>query len=370
MQISFVLPCLNEERSLPFVIDEINNSFSSSPYKYEILIADNGSVDNSKSIALQMGARVIDVAERGYGAALLKGFQSANGIYIVMGDADGSYKFKDSLAMIKELEGGKDFVLGNRFKGKIHKDAMPFLHKYLGNPILSFLGRFLFKIPIGDFHCGLRAFNREKILELNLKSPGMEFASEMVVLAKNGSLKLGEVPIELHKDLRDRPPHLNTWRDGWRHLRFLLSYSPKWVFLIPGYLFAFFAFFFLYIFFINPIALSGVVLSFATGIFFLTFSVISLIFFWIFLVFRMIFQFDSLRSKLLKTELIAFLSISSILIGLAYALRLSIIWRDASWGPLPIPLTIQLSILSSFFILIGSISLAFGLIIGVIRSRK
>jgi glycosyltransferase involved in cell wall biosynthesis len=200
----------------------------------EVLVADNGSSDGSQEIARSAGAKVIDVPVRGYGAALIAGINQSNSKYIVMGDADDSYALDNLEPFLTELDNGFDLVMGNRFKGGISPGAMPWLHKYLGNPVLSWLGRLLFKVPIGDFHCGLRAFRSDSIRSLNLKSTGMEFASEMVVKASLNSLKITEVPTTLKPDGRSRAPHLRTWRDGWRHLVFLLAASPRWLFLYPG----------------------------------------------------------------------------------------------------------------------------------------
>jgi len=200
----------------------------------EVLIADNGSTDGSQAIALTEGARVIPVSMRGYGAALIAGIHEAEGKYILMADADDSYDFSHLPRFIEALDSGKDLVMGNRYKGGINEGAMPVLHRYLGNPVLSFIGRLFFKVPIGDFHCGIRAFRVDAIRGLNLRTTGMEFASEMVVKASLQKLAIGEVPTTLRPDGRSRAPHLRTWRDGWRHLRFLLMYSPRWLFFYPG----------------------------------------------------------------------------------------------------------------------------------------
>jgi len=200
----------------------------------EVLIADNGSTDGSQAIGIAQGARVIPVSTRGYGAALIAGIHAAEGKYILMADADDSYDFSHLPRFIEALDSGKDLVMGNRFRGGILKGAMPPLHRYLGNPALSFIGRLFFDVPIGDFHCGIRAFRVEAIRGLNLRTTGMEFASEMVVKASLQKLAIGEVPTTLRPDGRTRAPHLRTWRDGWRHLRFLLMYSPRWLFFYPG----------------------------------------------------------------------------------------------------------------------------------------
>jgi len=232
--LSIVIPCLNEAETLATVIKKCFLSTSKMDMPSEIIVADNGSSDGSKPIALALGCKVIDVSQKGYGAALIGGISAASGKYVVMGDADDSYSMDELEGFIKKLEEGFDLVIGNRFVGGIEQDAMPWLHKWIGNPILSYLGRKFFKIKIGDFHCGLRAFNRTSILSLGLNSQGMEFASEMVVKAALNNLKITEIPTRLSKDGRSGKPHLRTWRDGWRHLIFLLAASPRWLFLYPG----------------------------------------------------------------------------------------------------------------------------------------
>lgn len=228
------MPCLDEAETLSSCIEEANNFLRINEINGEVLIADNGSVDGSQDIARSLNARVVDVPDKGYGAALIAGIKAAKGKFVVMGDSDQSYDFGDAGGLLKALRSGADLVMGDRFAGGIDPGAMPILHKYLGNPVLSFIGRLFFRVPIRDFHCGLRGFNKARILDLNLQSPGMEFASEMVVRASISNYRIDEVPVKLRKDGRSRPPHLKTWRDGWRHLKFLLVYSPKWLFLYPG----------------------------------------------------------------------------------------------------------------------------------------
>jgi glycosyltransferase involved in cell wall biosynthesis len=228
------MPCLNEAETIAQCIIKAKKAIEANHLVAEILIADNGSSDGSQNIASNLGARVIYVNEKGYGNVLRFGIQSANGKYIIMGDADDSYDFGEIMPFVNKLREGYDLVMGNRFTGGIEKGAMPFLHKYLGNPFLSFIGRLFFKIRIGDFHSGLRGFNKESIEKMDLKTTGMEFASEMVVKSAIHNYKITEVPTKLYRDGRSRPPHLRTWRDGWRHLRFLLMYSPKWLFFYPG----------------------------------------------------------------------------------------------------------------------------------------
>ena len=234
IHLSIVMPCLNEAETLEICIRKAQQFLNHNIIQGEILIADNGSVDGSQEIAYVAGARVVNVAEKGYGSALMGGIEAAQGDYIIMGDADDSYDFSNLLDFLNALDEGYDLVMGNRFKGGIMPGAMPFLHRYLGNPVLSGIARLFFKSDIGDFHCGLRAFRKDAILTLNLRTTGMEFASEMIVKATLKKLKIKEVPTILYPDGRTRPPHLRTWTDGWRHLRFLLLYSPRWLFFYPG----------------------------------------------------------------------------------------------------------------------------------------
>ncbi|MBK5213898.1 MAG: glycosyltransferase family 2 protein [Flavobacteriaceae bacterium] len=236
VELSVVMPCLNEAETLAVCIEKAQGFFERENINGEVIIADNGSTDGSQQIAKNLNATVVNVPQKGYGSALRGGIEAANGKYVIMGDADDSYDFNNLMPYVSKLREGNDLVMGNRFKGGIKKGAMPFLHKYLGNPVLSFIGRLFFKSKIGDFHCGLRGFSKEAYYKMELKTTGMEFASEMIVKASLKNLKIAEVPTVLSPDGRTRPPHLNTWRDGWRHLRFLVLYSPNWLFLIPGLL--------------------------------------------------------------------------------------------------------------------------------------
>lgn len=235
LELSIVMPCLNEAETLATCINKAKSFLKENRIFGEVLIADNGSTDGSQKIAKNLGARVVDVSEKGYGSALKGGINAAQGKYVIMGDSDDSYDFYNLTPFVEKLRAGHDLVMGNRFKGGIEKGAMPFLHRYLGNPVLSFIGRLFFNIPVGDFHCGLRGFSKSAYEKMQLNTSGMEFASEMVVKASLKEMDIAEVPTTLSPDGRTRPPHLNTWRDGWRHLRFLIAYSPKWLYLIPGF---------------------------------------------------------------------------------------------------------------------------------------
>ena len=233
-ELTILMPCLNEAETIAACVKKASNYLSMSNIRGEILIADNGSTDGSREIAQGLGARVVSISERGYGAALIGGIGAARGRFVIIGDADDSYDFSQLDGFVTKLREGYDLVMGNRFKGGIESGAMPPLHRWLGNPLLSFIGRIFFKAELGDFHCGLRGFNTSAIRNLKLRSRGMEFASEMVVRCRLARMRIAEVPTTLKKDGRSHPPHLRTWRDGWRHLRFLLIFSPRWLFFYPG----------------------------------------------------------------------------------------------------------------------------------------
>ena len=233
-ELTILMPCLNEAETLATCIDKARAYLTRAGIDGEVLIADNGSTDGSQEIATAHGARIVPIAARGYGSALLGGIKAARGRFVIMGDSDDSYDFSALGPFVAQLRAGFQLVMGNRFKGGILPGAMPPLHRYLGNPVLTAVGRVFFRSPCGDFHCGLRGFDRESILALDLQAPGMEFASEMVVKATINRLRIAEVPTTLSPDGRTRPPHLRSWRDGWRHLRFLLLFSPRWLFLYPG----------------------------------------------------------------------------------------------------------------------------------------
>ncbi len=234
LELSVVMPCLDEARTVGICIDKAKRFFAENGIRGEIVVADNGSTDGSPEIARGRGARVVHVEARGYGNALRGGIEAAAGDFVIMGDADDSYDFLSLMPFVSELRRGCDLVLGNRFRGGIRPGAMPGLHRWLGNPVLSFLGRAFFGAPLGDFHCGLRGFRKDAYRAMDLRTTGMEFATEMIVKARLRGMRIAEVPTVLHPDGRGRPPHLRSWRDGWRHLRFLLLYSPRWLFLVPG----------------------------------------------------------------------------------------------------------------------------------------
>lgn len=234
LDLSVVMPCLNENLTLRICIEKAQSTIRRLGIRGEVIVADNGSTDGSQALAESLGARVVPIKERGYGSALRGGIAAARGKFVIMGDSDDSYDFTQLGDFLEKLNEGYDLVMGNRFHGGIRPGAMPFLHHYLGNPVLSWLGRLFFGCPVGDFQCGLRGFRKDAIDRLELQTPGMEFSTEMVVRATLFKLRISEIPTVLSPDGRDRAPHLRTWRDGWRYLRFLLLYSPRWLFLYPG----------------------------------------------------------------------------------------------------------------------------------------
>jgi hypothetical protein len=234
LELTILMPCLDEAATVATCVAKARGFLQRAAVEGEVLVADNGSRDGSAALAEAAGARVVRVAERGYGAALRAGLEAARGRYVIMGDADDSYDFSRLDGFLEKLREGYPLVMGNRFRGGIRRGAMPALHRYLGNPVLSFIGRLFFGTGVGDFHCGLRGFERARALSLDLRTPGMEFASELVVKAALAGWRIAEVPTTLDPDGRGRPSHLRSWHDGWRHLRFLLLFSPRWLFLYPG----------------------------------------------------------------------------------------------------------------------------------------
>lgn len=362
MELTILMPCLNEAETIAFCVDQAQKFLLTSKIDGEVLIADNGSHDGSQEIAISHGARVINVPVRGYGAALIAGIEQAKGRYIIMGDADASYDFSSLNSFVEKLRSGAELVMGNRFKGGIKPGAMPFLNKYLGNPVLSFIGRIFYRTPIRDFHCGLRGFNRNSMQKLNLKSPGMEFASEMVIKAALKKIKMEEVPTTLSPDGRSRAPHLRKWRDGWRHLRLLLLCSPRWLFLYPGLILSSLGLFFMLLLAITPLDFKVFSLNIHTELFaggFLIIGIQSIAF----AIFSKIITLKQLKIPLegtLKKIISAFSLEKGILLGLAITLLgvagsvLSFaLWAKVNFGTL-IPIeTMRLAIPSVFFLIIG-----------------
>jgi len=261
MELTVLMPCLNEAETVGVCIQRAQRLLADNNIEGEVLISDNGSIDGSKKIARDLGARVVKCPVRGYGAALQHGLEQAKGKYVLMGDSDDSYHFDEAMTLIQELRQGNDICIGTRLKGRIMPGAMPFLNRFIGNPILSAIGKIFFKIKVSDFHCGMRAFRTDKVRDLKLVTTGMEWASEMIIKSQLYNLKISEVPITLHKAGRSRDPHLKRWQDGWRHLRFMLLHAPTWLFIFPGMLMFFFGFLGEIMLARGPLLINGVTLD-------------------------------------------------------------------------------------------------------------
>jgi glycosyltransferase involved in cell wall biosynthesis len=363
LELTILLPCLNEAETIETCVDKAMSYLAGNGVRGEVLVADNGSTDGSQQLAAAKGARLVQVRARGYGSALRSGIMAARGRYVVMGDADDSYDLSDLGLFVARLREGYDIVMGNRFRGGIASGAMPLLHRYLGNPVLSFLGRLFFDVKVGDFHCGLRAFNRERVQALNLHTTGMEFASEMLISAAVRSYRICEVPTTLKKDGRSRPPHLRTWRDGWRHLSFLLMLSPRWLFIYPGLALMLFGVCIAVLLFPGPLQIAaGVDLDTRTflvgaiailiGIQTLTCGLIAQ---------RFAVRYQLLPESNWNYRLLSFLTferglivaISVIGLGAAGFIWSFLIWASVNFGPLASPIVLRVVILSLTAIAIG-----------------
>jgi glycosyltransferase involved in cell wall biosynthesis len=362
IELSIVMPCLNEAETVATCIKKAQNFLSTNNVKGEIIIADNGSTDGSQSISKSLGAKVINVQEKGYGNALKGGIEKAEGIYIIMADADDSYDFEASMPFLLKLREGYGLVMGNRFKGEIKKGAMPFLHKYLGNPVLSYLGRLFFKIQIGDFHCGMRGFSKEAYKQMNLKTSGMEFASEMIVKSKLNQLSITEVPTILYPDGRTRKPHLNTWKDGWRHLRFLILYSPSWLFLYPGFFLMITGLIASILLLFNPLNIKDIIFDIHTLMY--TSSLVLIGFqFLVFYALTKIFAIEngllpkskrySKIFKYLNLEKGLILGVLFLIVGFVLSVKGLNIWQSTDFGTLQPSRTFRFIIPAVFTILLG-----------------
>jgi glycosyltransferase involved in cell wall biosynthesis len=377
IELSIVMPCLNESETLAACIAKARAFLTDFGIGGEVVVADNGSTDGSQEIARRLGARVVPVARTGYGAALMGGIEAARGRYIVMGDADDSYDFARLAPFVEALRDGADVVMGNRFAGGIAPGAMPFLHRYLGNPVLSFLGRLFFGIPVRDFHCGLRAFRADAVRALGLSTTGMEFASEMVVRSALAGLVIVEVPTTLQPDGRSRPPHLRTWRDGWRHLKFLLMFSPRWLFLIPGLSLIAIGVLLATLLSWGPVAVYGDVVldvnSFISACFFVITGVQLLSFGAISRTYAAISGFlpGNARARVLldhaTTDRLALAGVLIAVPGVAlfgYALNA---WAATDFGPLPDPLIPRMVLGGMTMIAIGIQVLFTGFVLGILK---
>ena len=377
IELSIVMPCRNEAVTIGICIDKALAYMQSAGINGEVVIADNASTDDSAKIATTRGARVVAVAELGYGNALQAGINAAEGRFIIMGDADDSYDFSDLDKFVEKLRNGNDLVMGNRFKGGIEAGAMPPLHRYLGNPVLSFVGRLFFQSKVGDFHCGLRGFNREKILELDLSAPGMEFASELVVKASLAEFQIIEVPTTLSKDGRDRAPHLNTWRDGWRHLRFLLLFSPRWMFLYPGVVATIIGTILSSFLVVQPIDLGGAVLDIQTLLYTsgMTIIGIQMIFFAVITQTLGTFFGQFLRSERLESALRFFSVETGLLLGLLVALAGMVWtvfafsqWQEVDFSALDPRIAMRQTIPAVTLVIVGVQTVLNAFVLGAIES--
>ena len=377
IELSIVMPCLNEAETLAVCIDKARGYLARSGVIGEVVIADNGSTDGSQDIARAHGARVVDVPAKGYGSALMGGIDAARGEYVIMGDADDSYDFANLDLFVERLRAGDQLVMGNRFKGGIAEGAMPPLHKYLGNPVLSWIGRVLFRSPIGDFHCGLRGFNRQAILDLHLQTTGMEFASEVVVKSTLGGLRVSEVPTTLDKDGRSRPPHLRSWRDGWRHLRFLLIFSPRWLFLIPGtvaFLVGFLGVLFLAF---GPIELGDLGLDVLTQLYLAALSLVGYQSVLFAILTKIYAQHEGFRiprsrnfdrlERRISLESGALVGLALFLVGLVIAIVQFAGWASGGFGALDTRATLRFAIPAVLFMILGAQTIMSGMFLGVLN---
>lgn len=367
LELTILMPCLNEAETLEICIKKAKKSLEENNIKGEVLIADNGSTDGSQEIAERNGARVIHVPVKGYGSALIEGTKQAYGKYIIMGDADDSYDFSNIMPYVEKLREGYELVMGNRFQGGIEKGAMPWSHKYIGTPVLSFIGRLFYKSNIGDFNCGMRGYDRDAILKLDLKTTGMEYASEMIVQATLNNIKIAEVPTTLKKDGRSRPPHLKSFRDGWRHLKFLLMYSPKWLFLFPGIILMILGLIGSASFLFGNVHISSVALGVHSRLYFGAMIVVGLQLM-IFSLFAKVYAINSgMNPK--EDKLIKFLEkitlekglvfgILLFIIGIALSIYAVVIWKGKSFGDLE-PINIMPITIPAVYLIIVGIQMAF-----------
>ncbi len=362
VELTILMPCLNEEETIEICIKKAQKALKENNIRGEVLIADNGSTDKSKQLALKCGARVIDVPEKGYGNAITEGTKQALGKYCVIGDCDDSYDFSNILPFLEKLRDGYDLVMGNRYKGGIEKGAMPWSNRYIGTPIISFLGRLFYKLKIGDFNCGMRGYNRNSIIDLDLKCTGMEYASEMIVQANLNGLKITEIPTTLKKDGRTRPPHLNSFYDGWRHLKFLFMYSPKWLFLIPGFILMIIGLIGSIIFIFKNIQLGSIVLGVHSRLYLGAMVVVGLQMI-IFAMFAKIYAINSgmnpkndRMSKFLNrmtVEKWLIIGIFFTILGFGLTIYAMIIWQMRDWGNLDPVKVMPITIPAVYFIIIG-----------------
>lgn len=376
MEFTILMPCLDEALTVETCVQKARAYLDRTGIAGEVLIADNGSTDGSKSLAEAAGARVVQIKNKGYGAALIGGIEAAKGRFIIMADADDSYDFTDLDGFVDRLRSGIKLVMGNRFKGGIMPGAMPVLNRYLGNPVLSFVGRRLFSSPIGDFHCGIRGFDRQAILELDLRASGMEFASEMVVKASLAQLSIAEVPTTLSPDGRERSPHLRPWRDGWRHLKFMLLRSPQWLFLYPGLLLVLVGFLGTTALTIHPVRIPGIFTLDINALLYFAIAAIvgvQISFFGLFAMalsrkieLRIARGFPEKLLKLASLEAAIAAGLGLVAAGLTGALYAIFQWGHSSFGPLVPSDMMRITIPSVTMLAIGTQVVFGGFLLGFI----
>jgi glycosyltransferase involved in cell wall biosynthesis len=382
MNVTILMPCLNEFETIEACVKEALAAIRAAGVSGEVLIADNGSTDESCAIAQHAGARVITIHRKGYGSALQGGIEAAYGQYILMGDADGSYDFSELPKFLEKLHAGHDLVMGCRFPrygGTIQPGAMPWKHRWIGNPVLSAIGKLFFASPIHDFHCGLRAFRKEAILNLGLKTTGMEFASEMVVKASLANLKIGQVPITLRPDGRSRPPHLRSWRDGWRHLRFMLLYSPLWLFILPGLLLSTLGAFGFILLIAEPLQIGTITFDLSS---LLVSSITLLVGFQVF-GFGIFIKAYAVNAgflpgkeywlNLTKGQIVEWgiaLGMIFILCGTGYLIHATLLWKAAGFGPMPYQAMLRMVIASTTGIGLGIQTMVYGFALAVLGLER
>ncbi|MFC5503386.1 glycosyltransferase family 2 protein [Lysinimonas soli] len=376
VELTILMPCLNEAETIAVCVDKAQQYLASSGVSGEVVVADNGSTDGSQAIAKEHGARVVEIAKKGYGSALIGGITSARGEYVIMGDADDSYDFGSLGGFLQRLRAGDQLVMGNRFRGGIAPGAMPPLHKYLGNPVLSTIGRLLFRSPIKDFHCGLRGFDRASILGLHLQTTGMEFASEMVVKSTLSGLRVSEVPTTLKKDGRSRAPHLRSWRDGWRHLRFLLIFSPRWLFMIPGVVLMLIGLLGSALLMLGPIRLGGIGLDVSSQIYLVALAIVGyqgLLFAVLTKIYAQHEGFNIPRGrnferleKRVSLESLAVLGVVLFLVGFVIAIIQFSTWAASGFGALDPTATIRIAVPAVLLMILGAQSVMAGMFLGVL----
>lgn len=376
-ELTILMPCLNEAETLAICIKKAKTFLEQHQIEGEIIIADNGSTDGSQEIARSEGARIVNIEEKGYGSALIGGCNASKGKYIIMGDSDDSYDFLNLMPFVEKLRDGYDLVMGNRFKGGIEKGAMPWTHRYIGNPILSFIGRLFFKSHIKDFHCGLRGYRRDSIQKLNLKTSGMEYASEMVVMAELNHLKITEVPTKYKKDGRKRDPHLRSFRDGWRHLKFLFMYAPNWLFLYPGIFLAAIGILAGAVLLVGQLSVFDVTFSIHTLLYSMFFVIIGVNIIYMFLMVKLYaynHQFIPAQMSIdwnrkLKEDLFIFSGIFLTAAGIILSVFALLYWKHTGYSDLLPEVTMRLAIPAATLLELGIQSIFSGFVIGILKIR-